>query len=142
MKHHGTGGPDWRINLQSDKSYLVPDRLCPKVTVLAEYNKILCFNQPIKSHIGKLCLAAINILFTELSWIFCLHWSLYIILHSNLKTYIFFFFCCSFSYGVGLVKLWFVSPPDRLSCKVWETFLNSEIRVPIQRVCQGFIYFL
>ena len=69
------GGPDWRIQLRSDKSYLVP-----KTTVLVEYmsqsNKLLCFYQPIKSHIGTLSLAAINILFTELSWIFYGHWSL------------------------------------------------------------------
>ena len=55
-------------------------------------HKILCFNQPIKSHIGKWRLGAINILFTELSWMFCGHWSIYIILHSNLKTYITYFF--------------------------------------------------
>ena len=65
-----------------------------------------CFNQPIKSHIGKLHLhvATFNILFTELSWIFCGHWSLYIILHSNLKTLYRFscFFVCA--YVVGLVK--------------------------------------
>ena len=43
MKHHRTGGPDWRIYLQFDKSYLVTGptvlwNLSLKVTVLAEYN--------------------------------------------------------------------------------------------------------
>ena len=58
MKHHRTSGPDWRINLLSDKSYLVTGPTVPKSYCFGEYNKILCFNQPIKSHIGKMCLAA------------------------------------------------------------------------------------
>ena len=104
MKHHRTVRHDWQIYLRSDKSYLItgPTFLSPKVTVLVEYNKILCFNQPIKSHIGKLQVAAITILFTELSWIVCGHWSLYIILHSNIKTYIFsLFVVCS-----HMVSVW------------------------------------
>ena len=150
MKPHRTGGPDWRICRRSDKSYLVIGptvlwNLSPKVTALAEYNKIICFNQPIKSHIGKLRLAPINILFTELSCIFCGHWSLNI-LHSNLKTYIFSFllfvllWCRSGEIVVGQAD--FSSPPDRLSCKVWETFVNSGVKplifsYPLVFICFG-----
>ena len=72
-------------------------------------------------------------LFTELSWIFCGRRSLYI-LHSNLKTYNFSLFlllfvliwCRSGEIVVGQVD--FSSPPDRLSCKDWETFANCEIQ--------------
>ena len=62
-------------------------------------------------------------------------WSLglYNILHSNLITYIFSFllllfvliWCRSGEIVVGQTD--FSSPPDQLSCKVWETFLNSDI---------------
>ena len=84
----------------------------PKVTVLAEYVSQNTNQKPY--------LAAINILFTEVSWIFCGHCSLLILLHSNLKTYIF-FFCCLFSYGVGLVESWLVMqsfPVHQTGCPV------------------------
>ena len=118
-----------QIYLQSDKEILVTGQtvllnLSPNVTVLAEYIEIPCFNQPKKSHIGKLRLAAINTLVfcfkTELSWIFSGHWSLNIILHSNLK-HIFFLFYCLFSNGVCLVKSWLVRqifPVHQTGCPV------------------------
>ena len=57
----------------------------------------------------------------------CGHWSLYIIFHSNLKIYIFFVVVCSYMVSCEIVvgQADFSSPPDRLSCKVWDTFVNS-----------------
>ena len=52
-------------------------------------------------------------------------------LHSNLKTYSFsFFVVCSYiwcqSGEIVVGQADFSSPPDWLSCKVWETFVNSD----------------
>ena len=80
-------------------------------------HKIICFNQPIKSHNGKLCLAAINTLYSLLSCHITFKLTVFIIL------LFVFIWCRSGEIVVGQVD--FSSPPDRLSCKVWETFVNS-----------------
>ena len=81
-----------------------------------------------QSHIGKLHLhvAAFNILFTE----FCGHWSLTLYYIQTKKLIGFFllllFLLIRYRSGEIMVgKADFYSPPDRLSCKVWETFVNS-----------------
>ena len=129
MKHHRTGGPDWRIYLRSGKSYLVTGpsvlwNLSVKVTVLAEYNKIFYWKTAFCSNQYFVFWAVMDIL-----------WSLIFIHYITFKLKnIFFLFllfvfiwCLSGEIVVGQAD--FSSSPYGLSCKFWKTFVNSEQHV-------------